>query len=50
MTPMAGVFQWKDRGSLGRSRGDEEGMFAVCVNVGVPGALPGDGGEPMGQG
>lgn len=48
---MAGVFEWKDRGSSGRrGRGDEEGVFAVHVNAGVPAALPGDGGELMGQG
>lgn len=48
---MTGVFKWKDRSSLGRrGRGDEVGVFAVCVNVGVPEALPGDGGEIMGQG
>lgn len=49
MAPVHG--EWKDKGSLGRrGRGDEEGMFAIPVNVGVPGALLGEGGELMGQG
>lgn len=49
MAPVHG--EWKDKGSLGRrGRGGEEGMFAIPVNVGVPGALLGEGGELMGQG
>lgn len=48
---MAGEFEWKDKGSLGRrGRGHEKGVFSIDVNVGVPGALPGDGGELMGEG
>lgn len=34
MTPMTGVWQWKDTGFLGRTdKADEEAVFALYVNI-----------------